>query len=147
MIKKILLFCGFTCLINLQIHAMIPDKSFFIAKWEAYLQAFTKADYTTLGTQFHYPVSLLLENPMLLKDEASFVETIKFIREKKLQPGYAYSKTDSAKLTILSESSCYLDVVYSRYNANHERIYQGRGLYFFKKFNDDWKIQVNMPIQ
>jgi hypothetical protein len=147
MIKKILLLCSFCCLLNLRIQAMAPDKSFFTAKWEAYLQAFTQADYATLGTQFHYPVSLLLDSPLILKDETSFIETIKFIRENKLQPGYSYSKTDSSQLTILSESTCYLDVTYSRFNANHQRIYQGRGLYFFKKINDTWKIQVNMPIQ
>ena len=124
-----------------------PTKSFFEAKWEAYLQAFTQADYATLGTQFHYPVSLLLDSPLILKDESSFIETIKFIRENKLQPGYAYSKTDSTQLTILSESNCYLDVTYSRYNENHQQIYQGRGLYFFKKANDDWKISLNMAIQ
>ena len=126
---------------------MTPDKSFFIEKWEDYLQAFTEADYATLGAQFHYPVSLLLDNPMVLKDETSFLDTLKYIREKKLQPGYAYSKTDSVSFTKLSETTCYLDVVYSRYNTNHERIFQGRGLYFFKKINDSWKIQVNMPIE
>lgn len=126
---------------------MTPDKSFFIEKWEAYLQAFTQADYVTLGSQFHYPVSLLLDKPMILQDQVSFLDTIKIIREKKLQPGYAYSKTDSADFTVLSETTCYLDVEYSRFNKNNQRIFQGRGLYFFKKINDSWKIQVNMPIE
>ncbi|MHA8050316.1 hypothetical protein V7S79_04305 [Aquirufa sp. ROCK-SH2] len=123
-----------------------PSKEFFTQKWEEYLEAFTLADYEKLGNQFHYPVSLILANPIILKDKFSFLETIKLVREKWLQPGYSYSKTNSLKLVKLTETSCYLDAFYSRYNASNEIIFKGHGLYFFNKINNEWKIQVNMSI-
>jgi hypothetical protein len=126
--------------------AEFPEPSFFFQKWEAYLEAFTQADYSTLANQFHYPVSILFDNPLILLDEASFIKSLKFIREHKLQPGYSYSKTNSIQLVKLTEKTCYVDVVYSRYNQYNESIFQGRGLYFFQKINEVWKIQINMPI-
>lgn len=123
-----------------------PPNSFFEQKWEEYLNAFTNANYERLGNQFHYPVTMLLGNPMILNDKASFIETIKNIREKGLQSGYSYSKTDSVKLIKLSENTCYLDAYFKRYNSSNEILFNGRGLYFFKKINNEWKIQVNMPI-
>ena len=119
----------------------------FYLKWEEYLKAFTDADYEKLGTQFHFPVSILLESPIVLADKSTFIETIKFIREHKLQDGYAYSKTDSIQWVQLSESEGYIDAKYSRYNQKDNVIFQGRGLYFFKKLNEQWKIQVNMPLE
>ena len=119
----------------------------FLLKWEEYLKAFTDADYEKLGTQFHFPVSILLESPIVLADKSTFIETIKFIREHKLQDGYAYSKTDSIQWVQLSESEGYIDAKYSRYNQKDNVIFQGRGLYFFKKLNEQWKIQVNMPLE
>jgi hypothetical protein len=71
---------------------------------------------------------------------------MKFIREHKLQEGYAYSKTDSIRWVEISASDCYIDANYSRYNHKNELIFKGRGLYFFKKINNEWKIQVNMPV-
>ncbi|MHA8106317.1 hypothetical protein [Aquirufa sp. 5-AUSEE-100C1] len=118
----------------------------FYLKWEEYLKAFTDADYEKLGTQFHFPVTLLFEQPIILENKASFLEAMKFIREHKLQDGYAYSKTDTIHWVQLSDSEGYIDAKYSRYNHKNEIIFQGRGLYFFKKSNSNWKIQVNMPI-
>jgi len=123
----------------------MPENDFYW-KWEEYLKAFTDADYEKLGTQFHFPVTLLLEQPIILENKTSFLEAMKFIREHKLQEGYAYSKTDSIRWVEISASDCYIDANYSRYNHKNELIFKGRGLYFFKKINNEWKIQVNMPV-
>jgi hypothetical protein len=123
------------------------DENDVYRKWEEYLLAFTNADYESLATQFHFPVTILLESPIVLADKSSFIETMKFIREHKLQDGYAYSKTDSIKWVQLSDSEGYIDAKYSRYNQEDNVIFQGRGFYFFKKLNDQWKIQVNMPLE
>jgi hypothetical protein len=123
------------------------DENDFYRKWEEYLLAFTNADFETLATQFHFPVTILLESPIVLADKSNFIETMKFIREHKLQDGYAYSKTDTIQWVQLSDSEGYVDAKYSRFNHKNEIIFQGRGLYFFKKSNDQWKIQVNMPLE
>jgi hypothetical protein len=123
------------------------DENDVYRKWEEYLLAFTNADYETLATQFRFPVTILLESPIVQADKSNFIETMKFIREHKLQDGYSYSKTDSIKWVQLSDSEGYIDAKYSRYNQEDNVIFQGRGLYFFKKLNDQWKIQVNMPLE
>lgn len=126
--------------------AAFPEPSFFFEKWEAYLEAFSQADYFTLASQFHYPVTILFDTPLILPDEESFIKSMKYIREHKLQPNYNHTKTNSIKLIKLTEISCYIDVVYSRYNHSNESIFLGRGLYFFKRINEVWKIQINMPV-
>ena len=123
-----------------------PSKAFFVQKWENYISAFTKADYETLGNQFQYPVTLMVGSPLILQDKSSFLEVIKRFREKGVEPGYAYSKTDAIELVKLSESACYLDAHFSRYNSANEIIAKGRGLYFLKKTNDEWKFHVNMAV-
>jgi hypothetical protein len=33
-----------------------------------------------------------------------------------------------------------VDATYSRFNANYERIYTGRGIYMYKKVDKEWKM-------
>ena len=32
------------------------------------------------------------------------------------------------------------DATYSRYNDEYKRVFQGRGVYMYKKINDKWKM-------
>jgi hypothetical protein len=33
-----------------------------------------------------------------------------------------------------------IDAIYSRYDKDYKRIFQGRGVYMYKKINDKWKM-------
>jgi hypothetical protein len=42
-----------------------------------------------------------------------------------------------------------IDATYSRYNEDYKRIYQGRGVYMYKKVDDNWKMfsVSSLPMQ
>jgi len=47
---------------------------------------------------------------------------------------------DKSKVIWISKSLVMIDATYSRYNSNYERIFKGRGVYMYKKVDNEWKI-------
>lgn len=133
------------------VKTQIPDKivtikntNFFekeiIDKWLEYSKAFEYADYKKIASYFSYPLTFsLLENPQIIENKNELIAFYKKIRNN-VQEGYKYSALDKSKIIWLTKDVFVVDAIYSRYNNDYKRIFQGRGLYMYKKTNNEWKM-------
>tara|TARA_B100000029_G_C17121016_1_gene795078 strand:- start:64 stop:660 length:597 start_codon:yes stop_codon:yes gene_type:complete len=111
-----------------------------IDKWEEYSKAFEYADYEKITTYFTYPLTFsLLDKPRIINNKQDLINVYKNIRSN-VQEGYKYSLLDKSRIIWLSKDIFMIDATYSRYNKNYKRIYQGRGVYMYKKVEEGWKI-------
>jgi len=133
----------------------VMKKAFFekqiIDKWEEYSKAFEYADYNKISSYFTYPLTFsLLENPQIIENKKDLISFYKNMRAN-VQEGYKYSLLDRSRIIWLSKDVYMIDATYSRYNEDYKRIYQGRGVYMYKKIEDKWKMfsvsSLPMPIK
>jgi ketosteroid isomerase-like protein len=111
-----------------------------IKKWEEYSKAFEYADFEKIASYFTYPLTVsLLESPQIIENKKELISFYKKTRNN-VQEGYKYSALDKSKITWLSKDVFMIDATYSRYNKNYKKIFQGRGLYMYKKIADQWKM-------
>ena len=45
-----------------------------------------------------------------------------------------------SRIIWLSKDAYIFDATYSRYNGEYKRIFQGRGIYMYKKIDNSWKM-------
>ena len=57
-----------------------------------------------------------------------------------VQDGYKYSLLDKSRIVWLSKDAYMFDATYSRYNEKYEKVFQGRGIYMYKKVDKSWKM-------
>ena len=109
-------------------------------KWQEYSKAFEYSDYEKVSSFFTYPATMnLIEKPMIVNNKEELIKAYKEIRSN-VQGGYLYSLMDKSKVIWISKSLVMIDATYSRYNSSYERIFKGRGLYMYKKVDNEWKI-------
>ena len=109
-------------------------------KWQEYSKAFEYSDYEKVSSFFTYPATMnLIEKPMIVNNKEELIKAYKEIRSN-VQDGYLYSLMDKSKVIWISKSLVMIDATYSRYNSNYERIFKGRGVYMYKKVDNEWKI-------
>tara|TARA_B100000768_G_scaffold87184_1_gene82052 strand:+ start:71 stop:544 length:474 start_codon:yes stop_codon:yes gene_type:complete len=109
-------------------------------KWQEYSKAFEYSDYEKVSSFFTYPATMnLIEKPMIVNNKEELINAYKEIRSN-VQGGYLYSLMDKSKVIWISKSLVMIDATYSRYNSNYERIFKGRGIYMYKKVDNQWKI-------
>ena len=109
-------------------------------KWQEYSKAFEYSDYEKVSSFFTYPATMnLIEKPMIVNNKEELIKAYKEIRSS-VQGGYLYSLMDKSKVIWVSKSLVMIDATYSRYNSNYERIFKGRGIYMYKKVDNQWKI-------
>ena len=109
-------------------------------KWQEYSKAFEYSDYEKVSSFFTYPATMnLIEKPMIVNNKEELIKAYKEIRSN-VQDGYLYSLMDKSKVIWISKSLVMIDATYSRYNSNYERIFKGRGIYMYKKVDNQWKI-------
>ena len=111
-----------------------------IDKWQEYSKAFEYADYDKIVSYFTYPVTFsILDNPRIINNEQDLINAYKYMRSN-VQDGYKYSILDKSRIIWLSKDIFMIDATYSRYNNDYKRIYQGRGMYMYKKVEESWKM-------
>ena len=111
-----------------------------IDKWQEYSKAFEYADYDKIVSYFTYPVTFsILDNPRIINNEQDLINAYKYMRSN-VQDGYKYSILDKSRIIWLSKDVFMIDATYSRYDKDYKRIYQGRGMYMYKKVEEEWKI-------
>jgi len=109
-------------------------------KWQEYSKAFEYSDYEKVSSFFTYPATMnFIEKPMIVNNKEELIKAYKEIRSN-VQDGYLYSLMDKSKVIWISKSLVMIDATYSRYNSNYERIFKGRGVYMYKKIDNEWKI-------
>ena len=109
-------------------------------KWQEYSKAFEYSDYEKVSSFFTYPATMnLIEKPMIVNNKEELIKAYKEIRSN-VQDGYLYSLMDKSKVIWISKSLVMIDATYSRYNSSYERIFKGRGLYMYKKVDNEWKM-------
>ena len=109
-------------------------------KWQEYSKAFEYSDYEKVSSFFTYPATMnFIEKPMIVNNKEELIKAYKEIRSN-VQDGYLYSIMDKSKVIWISKSLVMIDATYSRYNSNYERIFKGRGVYMYKKVDNEWKI-------
>ena len=122
----------------------VMKKAFFekqiIENWEEYSKAFEYADYQKIASYFTYPLTFsLLENPQIIANKKDLIAFYKEMRSS-IQDGYKYSLLDKSRVIWLSKDAYIFDATYSRYNGDYKRIFQGRGIYMYKKVDNSWKM-------
>jgi hypothetical protein len=111
-----------------------------INRWEEYSKAFEYSDFEKIKTYFTYPVTLsVFGDPIIVDNEKDLMNWYKKIRND-VQEGYKYSMLEKSRVIWISKDICMVDATYSRFNANYERIYTGRGIYMYKKVDKTWKM-------
>ena len=80
-----------------------------------------------------------IEKPMVINNNEELVKAYKEIRSN-VQDGYLYSLMDKSRIIWVSKSLVMIDATYSRYNSKYQRIFKGRGVYMYKKVDNEWKI-------
>ena len=111
-----------------------------IDKWQEYSKAFEYADYDKIVSYFTYPVTFsILDNPRIINNQEDLINVYKLMRSN-VQDGYKYSILDKSRIIWLSKDIFMIDATYSRYNNDYKRIYQGRGMYMYKKVEEAWKM-------
>ena len=135
--KSIILF--FYLLFSSQVFAQENNglENKIVKQWMEYSKAFEYKDYERISNHFTYPAIFNNANPIVVKDKKTMVRNYKTVREN-LQKGYKYSLLEDWKLLKISESHIIFDAYYSRFNSKYEPILSGRGLYTYKKINDNW---------
>ena len=112
-----------------------------IRLWKDYSKAFEYKDYEKVASFFSYPSTFgISSTPYIFKDKSELIKMYKTIREVNIQEGYKYSLLEDYEFFKFSENICLLKATYSRFDANYTKIYTGKGLYFYKKINADWKM-------
>ncbi|MCH2180738.1 MAG: nuclear transport factor 2 family protein [Mariniblastus sp.] len=109
--------------------------------WQQYSRAFEYADYPQIAKHFTLPATFVdpsgqAENAT---DQSALIDWFRNVREN-VQAGYKYSLIDHFRFQHLTPSICQLDVTYGRFNASYQRVHTGRGLYFFRKTTNGWRI-------
>ena len=122
----------------------VMKKAFFekqiIESWEEYSKAFEYADYQKIASYFTYPLTFsLLEKPQIIANKKDLIAFYKQMRSS-VQDGYKYSLLDKSRVIWLSKDAYIFDATYSRYNGDYKRIFQGRGIYMYKKVDNSWKM-------
>ena len=122
----------------------VMKKAFFekqiIENWEEYSKAFEYADYQKIASYFTYPLTFsLLENPQIIANKKDLIAFYKQMRSS-VQEEYKYSLLDKSRIVWLSKDAYIFDATYSRYNGEYKRIFQGRGIYMYKKIDNSWKM-------
>ena len=122
----------------------VMKKAFYekqiIENWEEYSKAFEYADYQKIASYFTYPLTIsLLDNPQIISNKKDLIAFYKQARAN-VQDGYKYSLLDKSRIVWLSKDAYMFDATYSRYNNEYKRIFQGRGIYMYKKINNTWKM-------
>ena len=129
---------------NTQKKGKVMKKTFFekqiIENWEEYSKAFEYADYQKIASYFTYPLTFsLLENPQIIANKKDLIAFYKQMRSS-VQDGYKYSLLDKSRIVWLSKDAYIFDATYSRYDSDYKRIFQGRGIYMYKKIDNSWKM-------
>ena len=129
---------------NVQKKDKVIKKDFFekqiTDKWEEYSKAFEYADYQKIASYFTYPLTFsLLDKPQIISNKKELITFYKQMRAN-VQDGYKYSLLDKSRIVWLSKDAYMFDATYSRYNNDYKRIFQGRGIYMYKKTDNSWKM-------
>ena len=115
-------------------------ESLILKKWMDYSKGFEYKDYERIASHFTYPAIFNNSTPIIVKDKKMMMQAYKSVREN-VQGGYKYSLMDDWKLINITKEFVILDAYYSRYNADYKQILSGRGLYFYRKVNDNWLLK------
>ena len=93
-----------------------------------------------VGSKPTYPVTFsLLDNPRIINNEQDLIDIYKYMRSN-VQQGYKYSVLDKSRIIWGAKVVIMIDETYSRYDKDYKWIYQGRGMYMYKKVDEGWKI-------
>ena len=122
----------------------VMKKTFYekqiIENWEEYSKAFEYADYEKIASYFTFPLTFsLLDKPQIIANKKDLIAFYKQMRAR-VQDGYKYSLLDKSRIVWLSKDAYIFDATYSRYNEEYKRIFQGRGIYMYKKTDNSWKM-------
>ena len=124
---------------NLDSNESLENK--IVSLWKNYSKAFEYRDYEKIASYFSFPsVFGISSNPTVLNNKNELIDRYKIVREENIQEGYKYSLMEGYEFFQLSANISIIKATYSRYNSNYNKIYTGKGIYFYKKTNGDWKL-------
>ena len=118
-----------------------------VQNWKQYSKAFEYADYTQIADHFALPVTMIDSSGKadILETRKSFISKYRDIRSK-VQDGYKYSLLRNHHFRQLAEDVCLLEASYQRFNSSYQPIYNGRGVYFYRKIDSEWRIYTIMQL-
>jgi len=109
--------------------------------WKNYSKAFEYKDYNKVASFFTFPATFgISSTPTTFNYKDELIDRYKLIREVNMQEGYKYSLLENHEFYQLSQNICLVKATYSRYDGNYNKIYTGKGVYFYKNVNGSWKL-------
>ena len=122
------------------------DLALITNTYKAYVADFIEGDIAAITDKFTYPVTFKMKLLGIIPvhrtftNEAELAERFRGMKAD-IQEGYAYSTVDN--MTIRREENIYVaDVLYSRFNAENDLLFSGRGLYSFREDDGQWRMFV-----
>lgn len=122
------------------------DLALITNTYKAYVADFIEGDIAAITDKFTYPVTFKMKLLGIIPvhrtftNEAELAEQFRGMKAD-IQEGYAYSTVDN--MTIRREENIYVaDVLYSRFNAENDLLFSGRGLYSFREGDGQWRMFV-----
>ena len=122
------------------------DLALITNTYKAYVADFIEGDIAAITDKFTYPVTFKMKLLGIIPvhrtftNEAELAEQFRGMKAD-IQEGYAYSTVDN--MTIRREENIYVaDVLYSRFNAENDLLFSGRGLYSFRENDGQWRMFV-----
>lgn len=122
------------------------DLALITNTYKAYVADFIEGDIAAITDKFTYPVTFKMKLLGIIPvhrtftNEAELAEQFRGMKAD-IQEGYAYSTVDN--MTIRREENIYVaDVLYSRFNAENDLLFSGRGLYSFREDDGQWRMFV-----
>ena len=122
------------------------DLALITNTYKAYVADFIEGDIAAITDKFTYPVTFKMKLLGIIPvhrtftNEAELAEQFRGMKAD-IQEGYAYSAVDN--MSIRREENIYVaDVLYSRFNAENDLLFSGRGLYSFREDDGQWRMFV-----
>ena len=110
------------------------------AEFRQYVRDFIAKDYEAIASHFNPPIQTTNSERSLVLQTTGEIRSMYQDVMANIQNGYSYSEVDSIDIQPLSRSTYMAKVLFTRYNAKGESIFEGRSFYLFGNQSGEWKM-------
>ena len=109
-------------------------------EYRQYIRDFIAKDYEAIASHFNPPIQTTNSERSLVLQTTGEIRSMYQDVMANIQNGYSYSEVDSIDIQPLSRSTYMAKVLFTRYNAKGESIFEGRSFYLFGNQSGEWKM-------
>ena len=110
------------------------------AEYRQYIRDFIAKDYEAIASHFNPPIQTTHSERSFVLQTTGEIRSMYQDVMANIQNGYSYSEVDSIGIQPLSRSTYMAKVLFTRYNAKGESIFEERSFYLFGNQSGEWKM-------